>query len=257
MKKNGLNMLFQQNKYRISIALATRNKAYFLKRTIESIARQEPPFSFELIIADDGSDDNTREIVESFENCKKLNLKYVFLENNKYRTPSWARNASYKIATGEIMIIQSDEVIHGKKDTIKQLAKLKKDTFNIATVYDTKVDKNCNPVGGKILYTGKTERRPLFFLGSILREYVYAIGGNSLRFPEPCCEDIWFADCLIKGQSLKPEFRSDILGYHQTHCRPSYKGRCSKMRKVLNNLRSKAQKNPNLYIGEGKWETGY
>jgi glycosyltransferase involved in cell wall biosynthesis len=49
----------------ISVIIATYNRAHFLGQTIESVIQQQFK-DFEMIVVDDGSTDDTREIVESF-----------------------------------------------------------------------------------------------------------------------------------------------------------------------------------------------
>jgi glycosyltransferase involved in cell wall biosynthesis len=63
----------------ISVCMITYNHERFIKQAIESILEQETVFSFNLIIADDGSKDNTAAI------CRNLKEKYPdkinFIEN--------------------------------------------------------------------------------------------------------------------------------------------------------------------------------
>lgn len=197
---------------RCSIVMSTRDKAEYLARTLDSIYIQHPSFDFEVIVVDDGSTDNTKEICDQYEVSR-----YIKLDTPTYRNPSVARNVGYRASKGEIIIAQSDEVVHTNADTIEQLCeRLSSNEFLIATVY------NYNVSSGKRLqlYTGVRCQRPFFFLGSLWKKDLYAVGGCDEEFTNPGFDDDWFGDCLIKGSKLKVRFLGDIIGYHQDHPRP-------------------------------------
>lgn len=195
-----------------SICMSTRNKAEYLGRTLQSIRVQKVPFEYEIIVCDDGSTDHTAGI------CSKYEVRYIYLENNTYRNPSFARNKAFRAARGDIIINQSDEVIHDLPCTVEHLCdRLYENQFLIATVfnYDVNRQKRLN------LYTGVHNRRPFFFLGSLWRKDLYEIGGCCEDFTGPGFDDDWLGKCLIEGLGLSCNFLADIIGYHQDHPRPA------------------------------------
>jgi glycosyltransferase involved in cell wall biosynthesis len=86
-----------------SIIIPTYNRVQFLKIAIDSVLAQS--FSdYELIIVDDGSDDNTKELINNFNDQR---LYYI---NKVHGGVSSARNAGIKAANGEyIVFLDSDD----------------------------------------------------------------------------------------------------------------------------------------------------
>ena len=93
----------------ISVIIPTYNRASLIKRAAESVLNQTYK-DLELIIIDDGSEDNTKEIVDSI-NDKRL--VYVKQENQGCCA---ARNKGINIAKGKYIAFQdSDDVWHTDK----------------------------------------------------------------------------------------------------------------------------------------------
>lgn len=87
----------------VSIVTPTYNRGYILDRVIESILSQTYT-NWEHLIVDDGSTDNTFNIVANFNEPR---IKYLLNQSN--RGPSTARNRALEIASGEwIAYIDSD-----------------------------------------------------------------------------------------------------------------------------------------------------
>lgn len=193
-----------------SICMSAHNKPVLLGKTLESIYRQSVPFEFETIVVDDGSKDGAIRAV-----CGKYPVRYHRIDREPiFKNPAVARNVAYKMAKGPIIIAQSDEVLHVTPNTVEALVRdLRPGTFLLANVF-------CLNQQGQACgcYTGPGRFAPLFFLGAIFAEDVYAIGGNDEDFDIcPAYEDDWFASCLIYGRRLKPIYSTSIIGHHQWH----------------------------------------
>ncbi len=91
----------------VSIILPTYNRAGFLQRCISSVVAQSFP-DWELIVVDDGSDDNTFAIVDPF--VQQLpNVRYLKHRNRKL---ALSRNAGIQASFGRyITFIDSDDAI--------------------------------------------------------------------------------------------------------------------------------------------------
>lgn len=90
---------------KFSVIIPTYNRSIELKNALISLENQNFK-DFEVLICDDGSTDNTKEIVESFKNT--LNLKYLHDEN--WGGPAKPRNVGIKNATTDwICFLDSDD----------------------------------------------------------------------------------------------------------------------------------------------------
>ncbi|KKM97860.1 hypothetical protein LCGC14_1163790 [marine sediment metagenome] len=200
------------SKIKCSVCLATWNKADILRDVLDSMCRQSPPFGFEVIVADDGSTDATAAV------CRDAPVKYIHLESEGERGSAVARNAAYRAAVGEIIIAQSDDVVHGSDTTLARLVEeLHSGEFVLATVRNVHPGTTESHGLACSEYTGRRRIKPYFFLGALWRADLYAVGGNDEDFTEMGGEDVWFADCLVSGSGLRWRILDDVIGYHQSH----------------------------------------
>lgn len=89
----------------VSIIIPTYNRANCIRETITSVLNQTYQ-NFEIIIIDDGSIDNTKEIIQAFLDER---IKYIYQEHNGL--PASARNKGLKLAKGEyIAFLDSDDL---------------------------------------------------------------------------------------------------------------------------------------------------
>lgn len=92
---------------KISIIIPTYNRARNLKHCLESLTWQDET-AFEVIICDDGSSDNTREVAEAYKD--RLNLRYRYQQDLGFRAAE-ARNMGIKIARGKILIFLDSDLV--------------------------------------------------------------------------------------------------------------------------------------------------
>ncbi len=104
----------------ISVIIPTFNRVELLQRAIYSVLQQQN-FAGEIIVADDGSQDATAEIVGNL--MKRYPIKYSFAEN---RGPAAARNRGVALAAFDmIAFLDSDD--HWKPDKlVRQFAAMEK-----------------------------------------------------------------------------------------------------------------------------------
>lgn len=138
----------------VSVIIPSYNSAHFLERSIGSVLNQTYK-NYEIIVVDDGSTDDTSEVVKVFSD----NVIYHRQENKGL---AGARNAGLKLAKGEfIQLLDADDYIHPEK-LEKQISAFTDD--DVSVVYSDYVAVDAN--GSTI--TEATERmRGDFFDESI------------------------------------------------------------------------------------------
>ena len=232
----------------VSVVMSTFNRASVLNTTLQALRRQQAPFAYEIIVVNDGPNGEETEAV-----CHRYEVCYTSTGNIEYRNPGFARNEGYKRARGRVLVSVSDDVVCSGDQCLLKLAHLRPGTFNIATVFNARL----SPGEARLLdcYTGPERPSPLFFLGSMLREHCYAIGGNCEEFTRPGFEDNWFGDCLIRGLGLIPVFHEDIVGYHQDHERVIYES-YKHMEALYHRKRLNAAAGKEPWIGGKPWPLG-
>lgn len=94
-------------KLKISVILATRNRAYVLPRAINSVMGQSYS-QWELLVVDDGSTDDTSLILKSFSDPRILTYRI------SHSGLSAARNYAFNHSTGDIVVYLDDDNIMQK-----------------------------------------------------------------------------------------------------------------------------------------------
>ncbi len=94
----------------ISVIVATRNRAASLTELLESLAaqRMDPPITYEVLVVDNGSTDETRQAVEALQAGFPAPLRYHF---EPRPGKPWALNAGMAAARGALLAFTDDDVV--------------------------------------------------------------------------------------------------------------------------------------------------
>jgi glycosyltransferase involved in cell wall biosynthesis len=91
----------------LSVIIPTRNRAKYLSAALESLTKQTYPVEqFEVLVVDNGSTDNTREVCFSFKNTIP-NLRYFYEETPGLHV---GRHLGMKMAKSEILAYADDDI---------------------------------------------------------------------------------------------------------------------------------------------------
>jgi len=137
----------------ISIIVCTYNRADTLRSALESVIRQETDgnFSYEIVVIDDGSIDNTRDVVKEILKCSKVPIGYIYKKGEGIAD---ARNRGIRYARGKwIAFIDDDQL--AENDWLKNL-------------YVMALRMHADCVGGTILLDLQSDQ--LSRLGPVIRK---------------------------------------------------------------------------------------
>lgn len=142
-------------KDKISVVIPTYNRAYCIKESVNSVLSQSYD-NIEIIIVDDGSTDNTKDVIKQI--SSKL-VKYYSYKKNK--GSSYARNYGIKKASGKYIAFQDSDDIFKNDKLEKQYNNLIK---NKSDLDFCKIEVNLEN-GNKIYYPNEKQEKSIINKG--------------------------------------------------------------------------------------------
>ncbi len=138
-----------ENTMTFSIIIPTYNRAAFLPKAIESVLSQTYT-DWELIIVDDGSTDNTREVVSQYNDGR---ITYIYQQNSER---SAARNNGIAHAKGDyVCFLDSDNVM------LPNRLQLLSETITQTACYYTDIEYRNEEKGSSLIKTGRKYPFPM------------------------------------------------------------------------------------------------
>jgi glycosyltransferase involved in cell wall biosynthesis len=94
----------------VSVVIATYNRAYLLKETLDTLGLQQYPDSlaWEIVVVDNNSRDSTPAVVDAFAKTSRVPVRYEF---EPRQGQSNARNHGIQAATGTVIAFTDDDVL--------------------------------------------------------------------------------------------------------------------------------------------------
>lgn len=143
----------------LSVIIPTYNSARYLGRALESLALQDyPQDDMEVLIADGGSQDSTREIVRRYENRLSLHL----VDNAKRREAEYGKALALDRASGQLVQFIDSDMWASSPTLLSDLVRplVEDDTLaGSITVYKNSRELN---VWNRFLSCDELQRDPLF-----------------------------------------------------------------------------------------------
>lgn len=120
----------------ISIVVCTYNRSKVLKQCLEALEKMTMPkgLSWEVLVVDDNSTDDTQEMIENIRKISKLSIRKVF---EKQQGVAFARNRGVDEAEGEVIVFIDDDCVA--------------DGSCLSSLYEAYLKYNADCVGGKVL----------------------------------------------------------------------------------------------------------
>lgn len=135
----------------LTIFTPTFNRADTLKRLYESLKAQEFK-DFEWLIIDDGSTDNTAEIVQEFISESRINIRYVY-QANSGKQSAW--NNAVMIAEGNYFCgVDSDDTLYttlNLKIILENYLSVLQESGDVVAIRCPSINSRTNELDGKLL----------------------------------------------------------------------------------------------------------
>ena len=203
--------------YDLSIIIPVYNAEKYIKKCLDSVVNQNTKYKYQIILINDGSTDNSHNILEEYRN--KYNN--IFIINEKNSGISVARNNGIRAASGKyIGLIDNDDWV--TNDYVeKMLNRAYKKNADIVRCnhYNYSIDNDC--IISKIYHENASIKK---FGLEILDFKGYCWGGiikkslfNKIRFPE----GYWYEDIMMRYTLMRIcngyEHVEDYLYYYALH----------------------------------------
>ena len=118
-----------------SVMVATYNRADYLRLCLACLAAQDYKGDWQIIVADDGSTDHTREVIsEARSNCREPEIQHCWHEHQMYRR-AFILNQASRSADGEILIFLDSDCIPAENLLTTYAAHFAPEAFYLGGVY--------------------------------------------------------------------------------------------------------------------------
>ncbi len=191
-------------KPKVSIIIPVYNEEKDIGKALESL-KQQIHKDFEIIIVDDGSTDNTLEIVRQFK---------ARILNQNHQGPGLARNLGAKEAKGEILIFVDADMIFDKNYIKNLISPILKDKAGkiIGTTHDyeiaTNIDNKWSALWGEIRVS-KEQAKEVKIFRAIRKDKFIELGGFDQKYGYADDQTFWFK------YKIKPIPAKNTTCYHK------------------------------------------
>lgn len=227
---------------KVCLLITVYNRGHLLRNSLERLTKLTLPN--EVLIVDDGGNDNTKEICDSF--IDKLPIKYIYNHNPNWSICSFARNIGVKNTDCEIIITSEPELLYctdviaqtlqnhksnpndiisagsvyhmGNKATLHSdminnpLERLKLEKVNVSTNNPTPTNND----GYVLIKNWQATYTALY-----RKEWIEQIGGWDEEFPDVYgVDDIDLCTRIRIKLGVNQIIDQDIVVLHQHHDRP-------------------------------------
>jgi len=236
----------------VTVIIPSYNYGRFLGETLESVLAQTYR-NWECFVVDDGSTDNTREVVESYAG-RDSRIRYIYQRNQRAGT---ARNNGIRNSNGVyLQFLDADDLIESQKleqqvEYLEQHPEVDIIYGGVRSFHSDDLTTGLSEAFGeesnwmpRISGGGKEAlmaliKLPLLIHAPLLRK---SVGDSVIWFDEElrACEDwLFWVNCALQGRRFQYERIQGTLGFYRTHAtsacadRPLVDSETRRLRKEL------------------------
>lgn len=227
---------------KVCLLITTYNRGHLLRNSLERLTKLTLPN--EILVVDDGSTDNTKEICNSFIN--DLPIRYIYNHNPNWSICSFARNIGIKNTDCEIIVTSEPELLYCTDVIAQTLQKHKSNPSNIisaGSIYHmgNKTILHSNMINNplerlKLEKINESTNNPIpinsdgyvliknwqaTYTALYRKEWIEQIGGWDEEFPDVYgVDDIDLCTRIRIKLGINQIIDQDIVVLHQHHDRP-------------------------------------
>lgn len=194
----------------VSVIIPTYNRSKFVKEAIESVLAQSHK-NFELIVVDDGSTDDTREVIEKISDDR---LKYFYKDNGGHCS---SRNYGFIKAKGQyVALLDHDDLWPNNylETMVKQLQAQPKYGFAYARVLLLQENGKTKPFAREERYVSGWVTKAFFKGGPCIMP-------SATLFKKEILKDFYFDEALLLGEDndffMRLSTRTPFLFVSEAH----------------------------------------
>lgn len=206
----------------ISVVIPTYNRGRYINYAIDSVLDQRVPhgYQLEVLIIDDGSTDNTSQLVEKY--SKRITYKRILGSGR----PAVPRNIGIRLAKGELIAFQDSDDIWAEDKLIKQLPAFEDPQVVLAYGNAEFMDEDGRRTGRTVITPEQVHSGDIFkpllennFISTltvITRKNIIERAGyfnESLKLRGTEDYELWLRISLFG----KVKYIDEILSYYRTH----------------------------------------
>ena len=213
----------------VSVVIPTRDRCRTLRRTLDRLAAQNPPSGgFELVVVDDGSRDETADLLERAGERFPVPLRAI---SRAARGPASARNAGVAAARGGLILFLGDDMqpvgdelvarhaeLHRRRHATAPYAVLGRATWHPRhepTAFMRWLEDGGPQFAFTALAPGAVDPARYFYSAqvSLERATFEAVGGFDERFPDAAVEDTELG-VRLAAAGLQLDYHPELLVLH-------------------------------------------
>lgn len=122
---------------KVSVVVTTFNRSLQLRRGISTLLNQPTKVPYEIIIVDDGSQDDTKMMVRALTEVGKskgVEVKYIYLDYPQHRISCYPKNVGIRQADGNVLVFCESELLHVNRTLDQLVGKLEEFPASIPVV---------------------------------------------------------------------------------------------------------------------------
>ena len=167
-----------------SIIIPVYNEEKTVKQVIEKVKKVQYPGKTEIIVIDDGSTDNSSNILDSIKGI-------TLIKNSNNRGKGYSLRRAFKRAKGEIIIIQDADLEYNPQEHLKLIKVIKKNKAEV--VY-----------GSRFINKKHVPRYKLFYIGNIMLSFLTRLLYEKNITDMETCYKV-FKRSILKNLSLQSD----------------------------------------------------